>query len=435
MPRLPDPEVPDCPTHAGSRVRREGTYGKRHRQRYRCFYIDETGTTRKHGFTPLVPRQAQPAHRCESCDHQVPDFHGSPVIPGGLYTVAEAATALTDLARGMTYTEAARRARTRYWGEEHPGWRQAHTTESGQSVADWLSRFGPVIAGSYAETAWADTLVLDSTEFRWSHSGGPEQLFAVLAAWGYPAGAKKGRLWALAASPSDTKADWKKFLAALPGRPSLVVYDADKAIRPAVKETWPGVPLHLCEHHLYTNAAAALTEDGQHGMGNAYRTLLNDAARSPAQWAAFRDAVLDGGLPATLRWVRFWDKQMSAQTLWRADVPAHYSTGALDPKLADIRQHLERRRWTFRNLTRMNQLLALMRLHVNRRDNPADWALLIRAAIEKLPRLEPVRDDGTVDYRRARTWTPKLADPVTELADGSRVYTLRKHPVPARTDS
>jgi hypothetical protein len=50
--------------------------------------------------------------------------------------------------------------------------------------------------------------------------------------------------------------------------------------------------------------------------------------------------------------VRHWDKQMIAQTLWRGDVPEHYSTGALDPKLADIRQHLKRRRWTFRNLTR-----------------------------------------------------------------------------------
>lgn len=429
-------ESPRCPVHPGSKVRREGTYGKRQRPRYRCFYTDAAGKSHKHGFTPLVPRQRQPAHKCPECDHVVPDFHGSPVLPGGLYTVAEVASALCELSRGATYTEAARRTQLRYWGAEHEGNRQDGTVESGQTVADWLDRFGPAIAAAeeYAETAWADTLVLDSTEFDWTNPGsGSEQLFAVLAAWGYPKGARKGRLWALAASPSDDKVAWKKFLATLPGRPSLVIYDADKAIGPAVRETWPGVPLHLCEHHLYTNAAASLRKDGERGMGNPFRTLLNDAARSPEQWAAFRDAVLDAGLPATSRWVKFWDEQMCSQTQWRDAVPAHYSTGALDPKLGDIRQHLQRRRWTFRNLTRMNGLLALMRLRVNRRDNPEDWARLIADQVRQEPRLDPVGEDGKPDFRRWRTKNPRQADPVVELPDGSRVYTLRMHPVPPRS--
>lgn len=109
------------------------------------------------------------------------------------------------------------------------------------------------------------------------------------------------------------------------------------------------------------------------------------------------------GLAKLGAWVAHWDDQLVAQTAWRDQVPAHYSTGALDPKLADIRQLLERRRWSFRNLSRMNQLLDLVRLHGNRLDDPAAWAQLIRAQLGAAPR-----------------------------PNGSRTCTLRKHPVPPR---
>jgi hypothetical protein len=117
------------------------------------------------------------------------------------------------------------------------------------------------------------------------------------------------------------------------------------------------------------------------GWGNAYRTLLAAAGQSPEGWAAFRHAVLaEPALTATGAWVRHWDEQMSEQTARRASMPPHYSTGALDPHIAAVRQQLERRRWTFRNLPRMNALLGLVRLHINRRDLVANWAkLLVRA--------------------------------------------------------
>jgi hypothetical protein len=409
-------------------------YGKRQRPRLRCFYLDDEGVQRKHGVTPLVPRQREAAHLCSECGSEVPDHHGTPVLPGGLYTVAEVAAALCDVAHGLTYTEASRRARANYWGRDHIGRRKLGTTEGGQTVADWVGRFGPVIAGHYAESAWPESIVVDSTEFDWTNprTGITEQLFAILAAWGYPAGSKTGRLWAMAAVPSDNKVAWKQFLSSMPGMPALVVYDGDRAIGPAVKESWPGVPLHLCEHHLYKNAAAALRDDGEHGMGNTFRTLLNDAAHSPEGWAEFRDAVEAARLARTGAWVCFWDKQMMTQTAWRADVPPHYSTGALDPKIADVRQMLERRRWTFRNFTRMNHLLSLMRLHINHHDDPAVWAQLITQSLPGELRAAPQRDDGQLDFRRFRTNAKKQADPYTELSDGSRVYTLRKHPVPPR---
>jgi len=152
--------------------------------------------------------------------------------------VTEVATALADVARGITYTEAARRAQVNHGlvVGEVPG----ALAVSGSTVAGWLDRFGPGIVAAHAEQQWPETLVLDSTEFLWVNprTGRKKQVFSVLAAWGYPAGAKRGRLWALAASPSDDAAAWNGFLGRLPGRPKLVVYDSDKAIHSAVRRKW-----------------------------------------------------------------------------------------------------------------------------------------------------------------------------------------------------
>lgn len=355
-------------------------------------------------------------------------------LPGSHYTITEVATALTDLARGVTYTEATRRVQVNHgWDDSGsvPSDDDA-TAVSGITVAGWLDRFGAVIASAYADAAWPQTLVLDSTEFVWTNprTGEKEQMFSVLAAWGYPVGARRGRLWALVASPSDDAAAWKAFLSRLPGRPELVVYDSDKAIHSAVRRKWRGVPIHLCEHHLYANAKRHLRVDGQAGWGNRYRTLLAGAGQSPDGWARFREAVMSTpGLVKTQSWVRHWDRQMAEQTARRSTMPAHYSTGALDPQIAVVRQLLERRRWTFRNRARMNALLELIRLHINRRDIPADWAALIARQVAA-EREQWVPPSG--DYRRGRPRARILDEEPTILFDGSRVYSLRKHPASPR---
>jgi len=72
---------------------------------------------------------------------------------------------------------------------------------------------------------------------------------------------------------------------------------------------------------------------------------------------------------------------------------------------------LERRKWTFRNRDRMNLLLELVRLRLNRHDDPIKWAALIRAHIEA--------NGGQSD------WDRYMADPVARDENGDRVYTLR----------
>jgi len=181
MPRPPDPTLPKCPTHSGSSVRKQGTYGNPPRPRLRCFYEGADGETHKHGLRP-APKPAGVWAE----------------LPGSKYAIEEVATALVDLARGATYTETARRIQVNHGWADFDGIHEAPvaTALSGATVAGWLDRFGAVIAAEYAEREWPQSLVLDSTEFLWTNprTGDKEQMFSVLAAWGYPAGARRGRL-------------------------------------------------------------------------------------------------------------------------------------------------------------------------------------------------------------------------------------------------
>src|SRR5665811_1631107 len=100
---------------------------------------------------------------------------------------------------------------------------------------------------------------------------------------------------------------------------------------------------------------------------------------------------------------------MRIQTARRESLPEHYSNGALEPKLRDVRSMLERRKWAFRNRARLNLLLELVRLRLNRHDDRARWATLIRAHIDE--------HGGQSAHPR------RMADPVTlDPATGERVY-------------
>jgi hypothetical protein len=304
--------------------------------------------------------------------------------------------------------------RANYWGRNGTGRAKKDTVEGGQTVADWLNLFGPTISKKYEETSWPETIILDSTEFKYTdpRTGIASRLFVIMSAWGYEAGNTKGRLWRVEARPRGLTKDWTEFIKALPGVPTSVVYDGERAIVAAVKNHWGSTPIaHICEHHLYTNVTKALALDEQKGLVGPPRALLNDAFKGPKQWQVFRAEVKKAGCPSLLKWVTYWDATITSQTGLRAILPAHYSTGPLDRALDTIRQAVESRKWTFRNRERMNQLLDLIRLRINRRDNPEEWSEVIRLHLEA--------SNGKPSKAR------QLADPVTHNATGNRVYSLR----------
>lgn len=345
------------------------------RQRWRCiapgkeFHHFTGGAAHTHLATPGL---------CTECDNSV-SVHEGPVAGFAFeYRVREIAEALTHVGRGMTYTEAARRARKtanimRQMNE--PGWTpRPENLSNGQTVAEWVGEFTPVVGSRHAETQWPQTLVLDSTVFKYTNTwtGRQRQLFTVMSAYGYEAGQATGRMWKVWASPDGDGNAWAEFLRLLPGRPDSIVCDDDKAIKDGVRQRWgrgrSAVPVHQCEHHLAVNGWAALDADGI-AYGDPTRTLFDTALQSLTGWDTFVAAVnADPRAHATRRWVRHWNPVLRVQTARRPSIPPHYANGAIEEPQRTIRNAIDHRKFCFRNRERMILLLELMRLSANKDD-------------------------------------------------------------------
>jgi hypothetical protein len=291
---------------------------------------------------------------------------------------------------------------------------------SGQTVADWLSKYGHLVAAPHAETAWPETVVLDSTRFLHANArtGTTHQLFCVLAAWGYPAGAARGRLWRVRAAPLQDAATWETFLRELPGRPRLVVVDRDYGAIGGVQTRWgrgaSAVPIHLCEHHLYANGKDALTKAGHAGFGDPLQEALATALASLGGWKSFHQLATAAGGGAA-RWAKHWDRRMRVQTARRHAIPAHYANGAVEAPLEEVKRIIGERRWTFRNQARLNELLELVRIRYNRSVTEADFTRTLRGQLAHLPHgsrpSHLVQDDPRLPGQRVsssslRAWVP-----------------------------
>ena len=336
---------------------------------------------------------------CADCERPVQTYDG-PTSPKNFdYLVKEVASALIDIGNGASYTEAAERVRAQAWGAKRKWHRGSNTVVDGGLVAEWLQQFGPVVAAEHQETAWPKTLVLDSTEF-WhkdSWTGVRQQLFCVLFAYGYPGDGTKPRMWKIAAAPRDTAAAWAEFLDALPGVPEVVVCDDDKAIAGGVRQKWGGaVRLHLCEHHLYMRARGAMKEDGIEG-DHPIHALLNDAFRGPGQWEAFEAVAHALAAPHLVKWLDDKTPRLAEQLAHRGETTV-YSNGAIEAPIQTVREAIERRAWCFRNRQRMDLLLELMRLRLNKVHSVEAYMAAIRRHIEET--------DGHPANAR-RQWDPK----------------------------
>lgn len=130
--------------------------------------------------------------------------------------------------------------------------------------------------------------------------------------------------------------------------------------------------------------------------------LLNNAFHSLAEWQAFKTGV--GGGVGVQAWVQQYDKAICAQTSRRDRLPDHHSTGALDEALAKVREFAEPRAFCYRNAERTNRMLELVRLRLNKADDPGVYAAAIRAHLastgSRLPSQGGVRDPlGTYSLR------------------------------------
>lgn len=81
-------------------------------------------------------------------------------------------------------------------------------------------------------------------------------------------------------------------------------------------------------------------------------------------------------------WVESYDELITEQVRRRAKLPDHHSTGAVDEELARVREFMEPRAFCYRNAERTNRLLELVRLRLNRCDDPLIYARAIRAHLD-----------------------------------------------------
>jgi hypothetical protein len=349
-------------------VVKNGRYGSppHQRQRFRCHPADGSAP---HNFAGTTPRLVVAGGSCDHCENPVAEHQGPRVARTWRFPVAQAAAALVAVGQGVSYTEAADRIRVL-------GGR-GRVAAGAQMVANWVEVLGPVVAATHAETSWPQTVVPDSTWFDVTNrrTGDRSRAFAVLGAYGYPAGEPRGRTWALRASPRARQGDWAQLLSSLPGAPELVVCDDDRAIINAVRQVWPNTFVKQCEHHLRAGVKDKMAAYGHTSYGHPMMELLNDAFRSPEGWQAFTDAATGIEVRA---WIDAYDEQITEQVRRRDELPDRHTTGALDEVLAKIREAMEHRAFCYRNAERTNRMLGLVRLRLNRADDPAVYARAIR---------------------------------------------------------
>lgn len=105
---------PECPDHPGSRVVRNGTYGKttaKPRQRYLCRPTDGSAS---HSFTPALARDHvhEGNERCDHCDEHRGVHHGETTSAWShSWSSRLVAEALERLSRGDSYAEVSQWAR------------------------------------------------------------------------------------------------------------------------------------------------------------------------------------------------------------------------------------------------------------------------------------------------------------------------------------
>ena len=369
--------------HELSRVVRDGIQrrGGREKQRWRCTLPDGS----HHRFLGSMSRTRTEDGICLECENHVHPHQGPQAPAEFEYLVREIAGALVDLDRGSTYTDAAKRVRALANLGKTAKFRDVI---NGQTVAEWMSDFVPVVSARFAPTEWPPVLVIDSSSFRWTDpvSGDNLQLYTLFAAYGYDRDGKNGRLWKMEVGPAGDSRAWAEFLDSLPGKPESIVCDQDRAILGGIEIQWGQWAatnlVHHCEHHLAERAKAAFNSDKLQPR-DLIRELFRGALQSREQWDAFEAEVHSRPeLMMTTGWLNKNAVLLRGQITGRDRIPPVYSNSAVEQPLREFTKTLRPRTFAFRNRIRLNNLLALMRLAYLRVDSVAGYSIDIRTYID-----------------------------------------------------
>ena len=254
---------------------------------------------------------------------------------------------------------------------------------------DYVDAFGDVIYREKAETEWPEVLILDAlpqhekaTMAGGAKKKGGQRAFSILGAYGYRNG--KGKLWRLGVYGAEDAYEWERFLRTMPGKPRWVVCDQAGAIARAVRLVWPEATIYNCEWHI-THAGLRWVHPKQ--LGDRYREivgLVKGCTEGQAELDALGAALASlPAVPPSLQ--RWYDRQRrKLPELWarrQPDMPR--GSGPLEERLDELNRKLgKRRRFRFRNLGRLERLLAFMLLELNRVADERYYAKIIQDYLE-----------------------------------------------------
>jgi hypothetical protein len=374
---------------------------------FRCVSSDGSS----HRFAGTLPRLLADGEVCQHCDNEVHRHQGPLLTRDYEFHLRLAAKALLDVGNGLTYTEAAARARATAGRGLYSG-----AEPNGALVAEWIDVLAPLLVGEHAETSWPETVVVDSTNFIISNArrGTSKQAFAIVAVYGYPKDSTRGRLLGLYATHEHLAEDYAgafAYFEALGNQhsgaagvwtpPTMLLTDGEWALLHGMTSYWnagtgPGCGTGTapyakrCEWHLRKNAKKALKLAGITSPDHPIQPVLDAAFKSPVGWDAFCFAAQE--FPQIARYTKRNDAQVRDQVSRRGVLPRHHSSAALETVLERVRQQVERRSFAFRNQRRTNLLLGLMRNHEIRVDDLDHYTEILREAARSA--------GGRIEYQR-----------------------------------
>ncbi len=394
---VPRPRCP-IPGHCGRRVLLAGTYGLpgHRRPRYRC--VPELPGEATHTFIEPQPRQITDGAVCLKGPRTPRNYE---------FPIKEIAAALVAMGRGLTYKEAAARART------HANrFRQDRYSSHGQLVADWVELFAPVVFAKLGPSAWptVDSLVLDHLPFRIpavnaSGKAIPAGIvaFDIMAAMGYEN--HRAKIWLLGASPTVLTGDWLAFLNRLPGDVERVVTDGHGGTIGGACRRWPTAVMWRSEWHISKAIQRLLAQDKVPETDPAWN--LRDIYDSAADWTVYVALADTAAAPRLRRWVKWHDSDLATQIANRPNPVKDgtpLTTGGLEHLLEPIKVAVNPRKQAFTNRRRLDCLLMLMQLELNRQADELVYAKVISDWLsanqlpDKRPGTAPLLRRSVVDH-------------------------------------
>jgi hypothetical protein len=232
----------------------------------------------------------------------------------------------------------------------------------GNSVADWVEIFAPVVFARSAPTHWPLAVAIDSLPFR-NRLAQDTPAFQIFAAADIAGGSLVALQAFPGAYPGAAKALWAEFLRSRLGVPSQVVCDPDPDLLAAIDSVWGPAPATvLCHSHLRAELRELLRDEGIQ-RGEPIASAGERAFDGPVQWRELVDFHRPRRLRKLERWITGHDERITEQ-LARAE-PSDMTTDALEEKLGLLGGWFSGRRGNLRNRERTNRLLMLVQLELN----------------------------------------------------------------------